>query len=235
MPAEQATTHPLLAAALESIGIQSAAPPASLPRDRRMVDPQTVSDSQRWRLLQSFAHVVAEKGLARTTIDEVTAAAGVSKKTFYKFFASKDEAFLACYAAVDRLLELLAGASLPAGDLHTTIRSMTGLYLSALAAAPDLTHLFVVEALSAGPEIRLQRTQQFERFVAVVQGALQEARAAHPELPVHPDDEILALIGGVNELCVRHLARRPASTLPELEPVATAFVWRYLMGTTADS
>jgi hypothetical protein len=65
----------------------------------------------------------------------------------------------------------------------------------------------------------------------VVQGALERARAHHPELRVHQDEEILAVIGGVNELCVHHLARHSADTLTDLEPVATAFVWRYLVGT----
>ena len=89
--------HPLLESALRSIGITADAPPAAaLPRDRRRADAATVSESQRWRLLRAFAGVVADKGLARTTIEDATSAAGVSKKTFYKFFSSKEESIHRC-------------------------------------------------------------------------------------------------------------------------------------------
>jgi AcrR family transcriptional regulator len=225
------TGHPLLDAALQAVGLSGSAPPASaLPRDRRKADPQAVSDSQRWRLLQAFAHVVATKGLAATTIEDVTGAAGVSKKTFYKFFASKEEAFLACYEAVDRLIEVIATAPRPAGSLPETIRGISGLYLAALAAAPDLTHLLLVEALAAGPRVRAVRAQHFDRFVALVQGALAAARTTEPELPAPSDAEVLALVGGINELCVHHLTTGRAATLPDLEPTVTAFVNRHLGG-----
>lgn len=223
--------HPLVEAALRGFGLGAATSPAStLPRDRRQADARTVSDSQRWRLLQGFAHVVARKGLAATTIDDATTAAGVSKKTFYKFFSSKEDAFLACYEAVDRLLEILAGTRPPAGDLRETTRWMSSLYLGALAAAPDLTHLFLVEALTAGPRVRIRRAEQFERFVDVVQAALRGARTLDPGIPDHSDEDVLAVIGGINELCVHHLARHPAETLPDLEPSVTAFAWRHLTG-----
>ena len=120
----------------------------------------------------------------------------------------------------------------PAGDLREAISEMSRLYLTALAAAPDLTHLFLVEALTAGPRVRLMRAQQFERFVELAQAALA-TRADAPALPPPPAEDLLAVMGGINELCLHHLARGPARTLPELEPVVTAFVRRHLLGTPA--
>ncbi|QUN32293.1 helix-turn-helix transcriptional regulator (plasmid) [Cupriavidus sp. KK10] len=44
----------------------------------------------RWRLLNSALKLVASKGHAAMSVDDVIREAGVSRGTFYKYFASPD-------------------------------------------------------------------------------------------------------------------------------------------------
>jgi AcrR family transcriptional regulator len=52
---------------------------------------------QRERLLDATEALIAEKGAARTTIEAIVKAAGVSTVTFYEHFRDKDECFVAAF------------------------------------------------------------------------------------------------------------------------------------------
>ncbi|WP_327099278.1 TetR/AcrR family transcriptional regulator [Nocardia vinacea] len=59
------------------------------------------SNTDRHRaLLDAAARVFAERGYEKTTVADITSAAGVSRATMYVYFASKDEIFLALAARV---------------------------------------------------------------------------------------------------------------------------------------
>ena len=58
-----------------------------------------------------MAHCVSAKGYAATTIADIAAEAGVSKRTFYEHFDSKAECLIALYEAASRqALQVLKGA-----------------------------------------------------------------------------------------------------------------------------
>jgi AcrR family transcriptional regulator len=61
--------------------------------------PRPRRDEVRTRILGAAAAVVAERGLAAATIDQVATAAGFTKGAVYSNFASKDELFLALLEA----------------------------------------------------------------------------------------------------------------------------------------
>ncbi len=56
----------------------------------------------RERILSSASTRFTEEGFSRVTVDEIAADVGISKKTFYKHFTSKDELLT---VVMDRLLE----------------------------------------------------------------------------------------------------------------------------------
>jgi AcrR family transcriptional regulator len=101
-------------------------------------------------LLEGAARAFAERGLRRSTMQSVAAAAGVAKATLYNHFRTKDEVARALLAAeVDRLLALVAG--LPARAAlrtladevagHPVLRRLAGdepeVLTALLGAAPD--------------------------------------------------------------------------------------------------
>src|SRR5689334_4382607 len=111
--------------------------PRELPRGPHRLTRETVMESQRGRMLDAMAQAVAEKGYPATTVADVIARAGVSRKTFYEQFRDKEDCFLAAYdTGVDLLLGTLREAGADAPDLLTRARARTRAYLETLAEEP---------------------------------------------------------------------------------------------------
>jgi AcrR family transcriptional regulator len=219
--------HPLLLVALPGL-VDAVAPPAVLSHDRARLDPDEVLASQRWRLLLATAQTMAAEGYAAATIERITTEAGVSKKTFYKFFASKEEAFLACYDAIEPALEFVVESAQGPDTATGMVEAVVSNYLAMLAAAPALTRLFLFEALTATPTIRARRSATIAQLADAVGELIEEQRPEAPGAPVLDRAQLVALLGGVNELCVEHLVTNEPDTLPTLTPTIVQFVLRVL-------
>jgi AcrR family transcriptional regulator len=187
----------LLACYLLGDDASSLPPLPSLPRRRHQLDRQTVEASQRFRMVLATARAAARKGWAQTTVADIVDAAGVSRKTFYEHFDGKDEAFVAAYDAVDVGISRVATALVPEGDVGLVLgAAMRGL-LTFFAADSDFTWMLCVEANAASPAIRGRRLATVGRLASLEQ--------ADPSIPVPDLDELIGLIGGINELIVRNL------------------------------
>src|SRR4051794_24859038 len=68
-----------------------------LPRGRHGLPREAVAESQRNRIHQGMIEVVSERGYPETRVVDVIGVAGVSRKTFYELFDSKEDCFLAAY------------------------------------------------------------------------------------------------------------------------------------------
>src|SRR5882724_3806888 len=66
---------------------------ARLPSGRHGLAREAVVASQRGRLLDAMAEVVAEKGYQATTVADVVERAGVSRRTFYEQFPDREACF----------------------------------------------------------------------------------------------------------------------------------------------
>jgi AcrR family transcriptional regulator len=58
------------------------------------------------RIIAAFTELSRQKGFYRITVDEIAAGAGVSKRTVYRYFNSKDEII---EAVIDKLLSTVGG------------------------------------------------------------------------------------------------------------------------------
>ena len=61
--------------------------------------PLETANPYRSRLIEGMAHSVAAKGYADTTVADIVREAGVSKRSFYECFASKNECLIALYVS----------------------------------------------------------------------------------------------------------------------------------------
>jgi AcrR family transcriptional regulator len=73
--------------------------------------------ASRERIVERAAELVAERGVAGTSLDEVLAAAGASKSQLYHYFAGRDE--LVAAAVARRCAQVLAGLTHALGDIAT--------------------------------------------------------------------------------------------------------------------
>lgn len=197
-----------------------------LARGRHPLTQQAVSESQRMRLLQAVASVVAQKGYAAATVADVIALAGVSRRTFYEFFPNIEDCYLAAYEHGMRQLFAsiqAAVARLPKDDWRQRTRRALEAYLGELATLPDAAWAYTIEVLGAGRRALLARTWVIAQWVAQWRALHALRMAAEPGTRALTDAELLALVGGIEELVRDCLQHRGAQHLPELLGPASGF------------
>lgn len=157
--------------------------------------------SQRERLLDAAAHAVADKGYEKTVVADIVARAGVSRKTFYEFFADKEACFVAAYEAI--FADILASVfEAYESRRRWPDRLSAGLaaLLERLASQPAYARAGIVEVLAAG-----------SRAIAARDAALMAFRTffdpRRPEVPDHGAPAIVteATIGGIYEVLYRRI------------------------------
>jgi AcrR family transcriptional regulator len=211
------------------------APIRPLPRGPHSLTRDEVLASQRGRMIAAMAETVAAKGYAATTVADVVARAGVSRKTFYEHFADREECFLAAYdAAVDALFGAVAervAAGEPAGDdWRARVCAGVRAYLEALASEPAFARTFLVEVRVAGPRAQARRAEVHDRFVEFLRSQSTLARQDHPWLPAVPDTVYAAIVGGMDEVVSAWVADGRTADLAQLEPDLSYFQLALLAG-----
>ena len=125
-----------------------------LPSGRHGLAREAVVASQRGRLVDAIAQVVAEKGYQATTVADVVERAGVSRRTFYEQFPDKEACFLAAYeVAQEVVLGRIAAAVAHRPDAGWRERARSGVeaFLALLAAEPAFARALQLEILPPGP------------------------------------------------------------------------------------
>ena len=175
----------------------------------------------RSRLLQGMASVVVEKAFADITVADIVRAAGVSKRSFYEHFDSKEACFLALYSAASAsALRTLKAAVSQDQPWQDQIEQGLNAYLSTLAAGPGLVRALFIDIHylgESGAQARRAVMQALADFM------VDSTRFA---VPVLSPTLAMGAVGAINELILQaieadrvgHLAEltQPASTLVRL-------------------
>jgi AcrR family transcriptional regulator len=203
-----------------SVTPDSSEPLRRLPRGPHRLAREVIEASQRGRLLDAMAQVVSEKGYLATTVADVIAHAGVSRRTFYEHFRDKEDCFLAAYdTGVEVLLDTVRQAGEGIEDPLERTRARVRAYLETLAAEPAFARTFEIEIAAAGPRAQARRREVYERFAAVAREDSAAARRQLPGLPDPPDDVYLAAVGATDAVVSARVAEGRIEELGELEPV----------------
>jgi AcrR family transcriptional regulator len=172
--------------------------------------PAVPATEARARLLGAMAALVAEKGYAAVTIDDLARGARTSKRTFYDHFPDKQRCFLAAYeAASDTVYNLVEEAAAPGPPWRARVDTVIRTYLAALAARPEMTRVFHVEILAAGPEALDLHLQVNRRYATLLRRIVREGGERRLGQPT-----AIALLGAVHELVLHAVAEDRARRLP---------------------
>jgi AcrR family transcriptional regulator len=107
--------------------------------------------SSRERILRATAWAVRERGYRHTTVSDIVAAAGVSRRLFYERFTCKQDAFIAAYEhAFERTLAACTPAFFSSEEWTQKIWQSALAASRFLAAEPLLAHLGFVEGYAPG-------------------------------------------------------------------------------------
>ncbi|MFZ6647853.1 TetR/AcrR family transcriptional regulator [Undibacterium sp. TJN25] len=179
------------------------------------------------RLLDGMANAVAASGYAATTIADIVRLAGVSRRTFYEHFSTKQECFIALYEAASlNALKVLRNAIDPAHDWHTQLERAMSAYLGSLAQNPVLMRTLFIEILGLGEEGLAARRRINEEIVAFMLKVVNGQQSSHgpgkqqPQQQQQPavlsPDIAMALVGGINELVLQAIERKRVDNLQDI-------------------
>ncbi len=142
----------------------------ALPRGPQALPRAQVAAHQRERLVEAMIQAVNERGVVATTISDLVARAGISRRTFYEHFDNKEDCLLASYDAVveDEVQRLLGVSGSTDGWLEQLEAIIRALFES-IAKRPDAARLICVE-MGASGAVGVQRwadgAARFERFIS---------------------------------------------------------------------
>jgi AcrR family transcriptional regulator len=143
----------------------AAMPAAPLPQGRGSLAPAATAFLQRARILDATARVVAERGYAGASVEEIRRRAGVSRRTFYTHFGGKEDAVVAAFDAavayvLPRLVEAFRGASDWAGAIDAAVAA----YLALADCDGAWAAFCVVELPGAGRRAMARRDDALARL-----------------------------------------------------------------------
>ncbi len=214
---------------MEGGGIASYATGTAAPRlrsGRNGLTRPRVTEIQRGRMLSAAVEVVEELDYSRMTVAQVIDRAGVSRKTFYDFFADREDCFLAAFEqALSQARVRASEAYEREADWRGGIRAALATLLVFIDEEPALARLCIVGALGAGERVLERRAQLLAEAADVVdQGRLAASATRHaPEITA---EAVVGAIFAVLHTRILEGRKQPATDL--LGPLMSVIVLPYL-------
>lgn len=181
---------------------------------------------QRERLIDAFVQVCAKEGYEAAGIRATCKAAGVTNKTFYVHFQTKDELFVAAYMeGVVPLIETIGKAY--SDPSHQTWRdridAAMGALLKVLAENESYARFMVCESVKAGPAAMDTIAQSFELgFSRIGKPIPREG------LSMTISELIPFVMGGLIYPLQEALRSNKVEQITKLRPVLTEFTVRMI-------
>ncbi|HEX4306468.1 MAG TPA: TetR/AcrR family transcriptional regulator [Solirubrobacterales bacterium] len=184
-----------------------------LPPGRHGLPREFVAENQRQRLSAGLIAAVAAGGYNETTITDIAAASGLSRRTFYVYFKTKEACFTDTYEVVASFLEeTVAEAGEGERSWAARVRARLAALLGAFAANPDLVSFQLVAPPAAGGKVSTRHHAFLDGLLdALLLGRPKSAR--RPSLPARQ-----GLAGGLTALIVEKAEAGEGERLPELLP-----------------
>jgi len=194
--------------------------PLRAPRRRSLHTPsfaeRQAASTPAERILRAVAVVVADKGYPEMRLSEVVDCAGVSRRTFYQQFQSKDEAL---GAAIDQGSSQMLAAVYPAfrraGDWAHGVRAALEAMFSFAAVEPEYTRLGADAIYTAGRPALAQRDRVMAGMEALLAPGAEVNEVGAPAIAAEASG------GAVYALVRDQVRRKGPANLPEILPLAT--------------
>jgi AcrR family transcriptional regulator len=166
-----------------------------LPSGRHDLPRDLVVKSQRERIVDATAAIVAEKGFAGLTIPEIASRANVSHETFYEMYPTKHDAFLGAQKiGLHQALRVTVDAyDARRADWMDGVAAGLHALTDYVCSEPEHAHLTLVDTFGASPQATEIRDTAMGAFVEYL-------RPGYDHAPVHiqpPAIAAEAVAGGV--------------------------------------
>jgi len=142
------------------------------------------TNATKQRLFEASMELIGERGAAGVTVDEIAAAAGVSKGTVYYNFGSKSDLIAQLLRhGVDIMLVRLQDVQGQSSDPLESMKNMVAQAMEFMDDYPSFARLWVSENWRTPSEWQDTFAELRGRLLAVVGAAIDAVAAVHPVDP----------------------------------------------------
>jgi AcrR family transcriptional regulator len=201
--------------------------PGKLPRGPHSLTREQVAANQRLRVGMAMLEAVGENGYVATTVSEVVARAGVSRKAFYQHFANKEECFLVTYDEIvkegrRRIAQIFRDSEGHPDRMETALRAV----FEASTENPDALRLAITEIAAVGPAGIERRERSMADYAWLIQESLKSSREGRDGAEL-PELTLRAIVGGFNKVLLTSLGggrgAKPLELVPDLARWAASY------------
>jgi AcrR family transcriptional regulator len=199
-----------------------------LPRGRSELPRALIRNSQRERIVDATAAIVAEKGLAAATIPKIAQRASVSHQTFYDLYPSKQHAFLGAQkVGMHEALRVTAEAyAAHEPDWPAAVAAGLSALVEYLTSEPAHARLILVDTFAASPDGIEIRASALAAFAAYLKPGyrLATARGRAPKIAAE------AIVGGLWQILRHYAEHRCTAELARATPQMIYFALAPFLG-----
>lgn len=179
-------------------------------QDRRKAQ----QERQRRRLVLAAGETFVALGYATSTVADILKTAGMSRRSFYEFFTSKEDILL---ALLDEMVQEVRAEAMEITRGVEDPFEMAVLMMLAYVRVATRFPVVGYQVMAAGGEPRVRRRQQLATFTETLERYLNEAHQKGL-ISRGPDDVTLRLlIGGLDHLILSYHLDGARERLPETE------------------
>lgn len=154
-------------------------------------------------ILAAAIDVFTRLGVSKARVEDVLLAAGVSRRTFYKRFRSKEDLLLALYeTATGQILAAVRSEHVDAKQPNDAIIRAIDLYMDFVSTNGALAGVLLSESMRPGSPLGPVRRAFRDTVISLANSALREAKRA----PIDPT-MALALLAGIEGLTIELIER----------------------------
>jgi AcrR family transcriptional regulator len=187
-PGPAATAHQSLTGGTDGLGL----------RDRKKL-------ATRARIHREAVRLALEHGVDRVTVEGIAAAAEVSPRTFFNYFATKEDAFVGADPTVAERLAAAVVARPAAESTLTAVRAVLVDHLAALEADEELWRMR--RRLAAGePTLAARLAGASDRLEAALVQAAYERTGSDPATDLRPALGARVAVAAVRAAVGSHVA-----------------------------
>ena len=169
-------------------------------RQGKTMAPQARKLTQRARLLDGMIETANRRGYAGATVSAVIAEAGVSRPTFYDYFADREDCFLATIAHVSDRLAERARAALEDRGRSDALAGVIAELIAFAQDEPGPARFLMAESMAGGAAALELRDGAIGSLAAMVE---RKARGAPAQSPLVDLDPRVAIGSVVRMLAMR--------------------------------
>jgi AcrR family transcriptional regulator len=180
----------------------------------------------RTRILEAAVKVFATKGYHDTKVDDIVSESSTSKGSFYFYFPSKQDIFLALSDTFADLLESKITQAMEK-ELHGMQQMDAALHasLGLFSQYRGLAKIALVQAVGLGAVFEERRRAINNRLTTIIQTRLERAAADGSIPPLQAEITARAWVGALNEVVI-HWIYTGTPPLEESLPALKIFLLR---------